>query len=162
MGVNWFQTAGPFKNSFLLYVFPLPFILLIQYSTSTHPSPHSHHSVLHIRESLFLFAQSPTPHPTALTQLFESVSILLISSVCSLDTHMSEFIFLMTNDIEHLFIGSLDICNFIGKNSTHIFCSFLNCVIFLIIELQNFTYSRQKVYQIYDFQVFSPILWAAF
>ena len=67
--------------------FPLPF-------SPHYPTPPSdHHPVVHVHESFALFAQSlhsltcPTPHHSChLLSISESVSLLLVSSVCSLDS----------------------------------------------------------------------------
>ena len=71
--------------SFIVF-FPLPFISLI--SPSPTPTPSNHHTLVH--ESFFLFAQSlhllPSPPLSCHPALYESVFILLVSSVCSLDS----------------------------------------------------------------------------
>ena len=64
--------------------FPLPFSPLIP------PCPHHHHTVVHVHMSFSLFAQSlhplTFPHLSCHPALYESVSILLLSSICSLDS----------------------------------------------------------------------------
>ena len=72
-------------SKFNLVFFPLPFIPFIR------PSPSNYHSVVHVHESFFLFAQSFHPLMTpplavCLFSLCESVPIFLVSSVCSLDS----------------------------------------------------------------------------
>ena len=69
---------------------PLPNTL----STSTHLL-HSHHTVVRDHESFLLLFDLPTPHCRAviLFTIYESVSVLLVSSVCSLEIpRMSEII----------------------------------------------------------------------
>ena len=56
------------------------------------PSPSNHHTVVHVQESFFVFAQSLYPltqsHTLAviLLSIYESVPIFLVSSVSSLDS----------------------------------------------------------------------------
>ena len=55
------------------------------------PSPRNHHTVVHVHESFFLFTESrhPLKSPTFSCHslsTYESISILLVSSVCSLDS----------------------------------------------------------------------------
>ena len=55
------------------------------------PPLHNHHTVVHVHESFFLFAKSLLPQPPPpladiLLSIYESVSILLVISVCSLDS----------------------------------------------------------------------------
>ena len=53
-----------------MYFFPLPF------SPLTPPPPSNHHTVVHVHESFFLFAQSLHPHspPPAATNILSSAS----------------------------------------------------------------------------------------
>ena len=75
-------------------IFPLSFICTVPSSPSTHPSlPSNHHTVVHIHEFFLSFfpsiplpASIPSPRVISLLSIYESVSILLISSVCLLDS----------------------------------------------------------------------------
>ena len=74
-----------FLISSLLPFFPLSFSPLIPPPTS------NHHTVVHVHESFFFLLGPSTPNlPAPLTgillPIYESVSVLLISSVCSLDS----------------------------------------------------------------------------
>ena len=67
------------SHSHLSTLFPLP------------PPPHSHHTVVHVHESFIIFTQSLHPLTFTLKELsacslYQSVSILLVSPVCSLDS----------------------------------------------------------------------------
>ena len=83
-------------KSFEIFIvfFPLPFSPFILPPTS------NHHTVVHVHESFFLFAQSlhPSPRHSCQPVLYESVSILLVSSDCSLEStyegHHTAFVFL--------------------------------------------------------------------
>ena len=67
-----------------MFFFPLPFSALILLS------PSNHHTVVHIHESFFLFAQPLHPLTSQcschLLSIYESVPIFLVSSVCELDS----------------------------------------------------------------------------
>ena len=73
-----------FKIYTLLYFFH--YHLLPLYT----PPPSNHHTIVHVHESFFLFAQSlhPLTTPTSchLFSIYKSVSVSLVSSVCSLDS----------------------------------------------------------------------------
>ena len=77
---------------FILFycIFLLPFILLIL------PPHWSHHTVVHVHESIFLFAWSLHPLiPLHIRHLavYESVSILRLSSVCSATYEWNHMVF---------------------------------------------------------------------
>ena len=69
-----------------IVIFPLPFSPLIPLSH------HNYHTVVHVPESFFLFAQSfhlftsPRPLAVILLSIYGSVPIFLVSSICSLDS----------------------------------------------------------------------------
>ena len=73
-----------FLNLIFIIFFPLPFSPLMS------PSPISHHIIVLVRLISFLLNASThwTPHPTScqLLLIYESVSVLLVSSICSLDS----------------------------------------------------------------------------
>ena len=99
---------------YLIFIvfFPLPFFISF---------------VVHVHESLFLFAQSlhplisPSPPAVICCLIYESVSVLLVSSVCSLDStyewnHM-EFVFLwLAYPFYHLFLSCINIIDLVSHN----------------------------------------------
>ena len=69
----------------------------------------------------------------------------------------------LSNSVEHLYMGLLVICIFsLEKCLFKTFAHLKNWVIYLfIIELYKlFTYLELNPYQVYDLQIFSPIQWA--
>ena len=89
MGVLMVQIL---QCSFLLHFFPLLFILLIS------PFRHNHHTVVYVYQSLSFLLDTATTYPPSpkLSVCYESVSVLLVSSVCSLDSYMSEIIWYLS------------------------------------------------------------------
>lgn len=70
---------------------------------------------------------------------------------------------LMTDDIEHLFMGLLAIYIYLLWWGIQIFCSFLNWVVFILLSLKSYLYILgQVLYQAYVLQIFSAILWLIF
>lgn len=71
---------------------------------------------------------------------------------------------LMTDDVSHRFHGLLGhLCNLLGESSVQILCLFLNWVIFLLFSHMSYLYIlHTNVFQVYDLQIFSLILWVAF
>ena len=75
--------------TFLFIIICIVFSITIQSPYTPFP-PHNHHTVVHVHESFFLFAQSlhtsPSPIVVSLLSIYGSVSNLLVSSVCSWDS----------------------------------------------------------------------------
>ena len=96
------RSLGNFKNlqkHYLFFSFPQGYLLFflfncifpITYSPLMPPLPSNHHTVVHVHESFFLFAQSlhpltSTPLVVVLLSIYDPALIFLVSSVCSLDS----------------------------------------------------------------------------
>ena len=78
-----FNNFFPFKHFYCIY-FHYHLVPLLS------PPHHHHYVVVHVHESFFVSALSfchvpLPPKAVSLLSVFESVSILLVSSICSLD-----------------------------------------------------------------------------
>ena len=79
---------------FYSFFFKLINLLLLYFSITIqspcNPFPCNHYTVVHVHEPFSLFSQSLHPLPSSLSchllSIYESVSIQLVSSVCSLDS----------------------------------------------------------------------------